>query len=236
MNVFSYWEGPRPEYIQTCLDSIKKVCGDDFVLVEPETVEVWLGKTLHRNWKLLGQPALRADAIRAALLAAHGGWWLDADTILFKHPREVNESFPDDVLYMTWDKPPRRALNGYIYMAKDSTASRRWLARVNDALADDPERIDWTDIGERSITGDLVNDPNAREIPRRLFLPIDIDSNVKTFFSTESPLRFMSHDTVAFGLNHSWFMYHRGNEMSIPREKWKGSHLLIHKLLTGASQ
>jgi hypothetical protein len=237
MNIFSYWEGPLPEYIDVCLKSIRKACGDDFVLVEPETVDVWLNGHLHRNWKLLGQPALRADAIRAALLAVHGGWWLDADTVLFKHPQEVNETFPGEVLYMTWNRPPKRVLNGYIFMARGCRASLRWLERVNDTLARDPEKIDWTDIGEKAITSDLTDDPNAREIPRQLFLPIDIDSNVKAFFSTENPSRFIDHrSTVAFGLNHSWFMYHKSNEMTLPKSRWAESNLLIHKLLAGASR
>lgn len=236
MNVFSYWEGPRPPHIDVCLESIRSICGDDFALVEPETVEAWIGGALHRNWKLLSQPALRADAIRAALLAVNGGWWIDADTVMFRHPRVVNETFSDPVLYMTWDRPPRRALNGYIFMERGVEASRRWLARVNEALARDPERIDWTDIGERAITEDLLKDPTAREIPRRLFLPIDIDSSVKTFFSTENPSRFTSSDTVAYGMNHSWFMYHKPNEMNLPRERWGESRLLIHRLLHGAVQ
>lgn len=237
MNIFSYWEGPRPEYIQVCLDSMARVLGDDFRLVTPETVDQWLPPdTLHPAYKTLPQPALRADAIRAALLAVYGGWWWDADTVAICRPdRLLAENPGAEALYTTWTRAPLRVLNGYVWVRPGSTLSARWLEHVNRTLERDATSVDWCSLGEQLLTGLMTAFPQAVRIPRQLVLPIDIDSNVAEFFQ---PGKFwsMSDRAVCYGLNHSWFMYHHGPHMLLPRAEWGGSPLLIHSLLHWATQ
>ncbi|WP_455387477.1 capsular polysaccharide synthesis protein [Petrachloros mirabilis] len=227
--IWTYWEGNRPEYIQVCLDSMKRVCGNDLVIVTPENLEEYVPRTLHPSWRRLPQPALRADCIRAALLANHGGWWLDADTIVLRHPYGVNERYRDDCLYMTWTKPPRRILNGYIYMAPGYDGARRWLSLINLDLP--RGGAEWCSLGEKLLTEDLTNDPEAKEIPRRLFLPIDIDSEVHHFFEDQEWGWWVHEDTVCFGLNHSYFMYHYPEAMTAPAADRTDSPLMIHRLI-----
>jgi len=236
MNVFTYWEREKPNYINLCLASIEKVCcegGIRFILVTPENLCNHLPDgVLHENYRLLPQPALRADCIRAALLATHGGWWWDADTVAIRPPNLLSEMYADaNALYMTWSNPPRRALNGYIYFPKEHPVARAWLNKINDLLRRNPEEASWCSLGEALLT-DMLNDcQDAREIDRRLFLPIDIDSSVATFFSEGDPQAYIEDDTVCFGLNHSWFMYHKPHDMELAPSRWVNSPLLIHQLL-----
>jgi hypothetical protein len=228
VNIFSYWEGLRPEYIQVCLDSMARVLGDDFHLVTPETVDQWIPVgTLDPAWQKLSQPALRADCIRAALLAVHGGWWWDADTIAFRHPDCIQTHAP--CLYMTWMNSPRRILNGYIYMEPGYAGSRRWLGRINEELS--KGKADWCSLGEKLLTDDLSSDPAAVEIPRRLFLPVDIDKEVHHFFENQEWGWWMKEDTVCFGLNHSYFMYHYSAKMTATADERRDSPLMIHRLI-----
>jgi hypothetical protein len=224
-----------PEYISICLWSARMICssGLEFTCVTPENVRTFLPPgTIHENYLKLQQPALRADCIRAALLARYGGWWWDADTVGINYPSKsiVN---PESALYMIWDKAPRRILNGYIYIPPDATIAKMWLGTVNGALMDDYEHIDWCSLGEGVLTN-LLPELGAMQIDRSTFLPIDIDSSVGLFFGEEDFHKYLTHHTVCFGLNHSWFMYHRAEAMNLPSSEWSKSPLLIHKLLEHA--
>jgi len=206
-----------------------KALGDDFQLVTPENLDTYLPPgVLHDGWSRLPQPALRADCLRAALLATHGGWWWDADTLAFQKPPEPR----GPVVYMTWTRLPRRVLNGYIYMEKGYPLALRWLSRINHVLRTNPKSVDWCSLGESVLTHDVSNDSRALEISRSLFLPIDIDSNVEEFFTLAKWNLYRGTDTVCFGLNHSYFVYHHPKAMTIPPDRWKDSPLLVHQLLT----
>jgi hypothetical protein len=230
-----------PPHIAVCLKSMAKACESpqiNFHLTNPENIGTYLDDgILHPNYLQLTQPALRADCIRAALLATHGGWWWDADTIAMQSPMALMAEHPyASALYMTWTKPPLRVLNGYIYMKAGYGTASRWLAQINEALAHSPSGIEWCSLGEKLLTDILPHCPHAHAIPRRLFLPIDIDSSVKTFFDPHDPCLLVQNDTVCFGLNHSWFMYHKPHQMTLPPNDWANSPLLIHRLLAQAQE
>ena len=229
MNVWTYWEGDRPVFIDVCLSTASRACAGkvDFHLVTPDNLKIYLPDgVLDPRYAQLPQPALRADAIRAALLATHGGWWWDADTVVFCDPLHLPAA---PALYMTWTKLPRRVLNGYIYLEK--TFAEPWLDSVNKSLRDGVETVRWCSLGEELLTNRLTRSPEAVELPRRLFLPIDIDADVKSFFLPGDFVSYLQSDTVCFGLNFSWFMYHRREEMLLGREFWAKSPLLVHRLL-----
>jgi hypothetical protein len=204
-------------------------CGDDFHLITPETLLDYIspGRINDRHGKL--QPAIRTCCIRAALLAEYGGWWWDADTIALRSPQELTQKHDSAAgIYLTWDEEPQRVLNGYIYLTRDAAAE--WLGRINWTLTNDFDNIRWCSMGEGILTPLLLDNPEAVHVPRRLFLPIDVDSSVETFFNEGNPQTYMCPDTVSFGLNHSYFMYHHRDLMTPP---WDGS-LLIHRLLRAA--
>jgi hypothetical protein len=227
MNVWTYWEGDKPPFIDVCLRSMQRVCHDvNFHIVTPDTINDYLLNTLNPRYLQLPQPALRADAIRAALLATYGGWWWDADTIALQSPTSLPIA---PAIYMTWTNPPRRILNGYIYL--ESTVAKPWLDNVNFMLESDFDSIDWCSLGEKLLTDTIPNLPGAIEIDRSRFLPIDIDSSVADFFSSRYPSDLINDNTICFGLNYSWFMYHHRKDMLLPQDEWKNSPLLIHKLL-----
>jgi mannosyltransferase OCH1-like enzyme len=227
--VWSYWEGPRPDYIQACLDSLKRVCSN-FILVTPETVDQYIGDVLNSSYKKLKQIALKADCIRAALLAKYGGFWFDADTIGLKDPITLFRTFGQvSALYSVWDQKPLRVLNGYIYIAPNNPICQVWLNKINEVLKSNPSSAVWTSLGEHILTPLLTHqDSKAVRVPRATFLPIDIDSNVIKFFSNEEYQTYVMDSTVCFGLNHSWFMYHKAKSMD--KSQWN-SPILIHQLL-----
>ncbi len=227
MKVWTYWEGPQPPHIKVCLGSMVNVLGSDLTILDPNSAVKAVGSNLNRNWRRLSQPALKADAIRAALLALYGGWWWDADTIAFRKPEF---DYTSSVIYTTWTKDPVRVLNGYIWFPPNSPIAAKWLDSVNTAL-NKPTSVDWTSIGEKLLTGLVLNDLKAFRIDRAQVLPVDIDSNVAHFFEDRPLEPYLESNPICFGLNHSWFIYHKPNQMDV--NSWNGT-LLIHKLLRRA--
>ena len=236
LHVWTYWEGPKLPYIEVCLKSVACACnvsGVEFHLVTPETLYQFIGKnTLHPNHNHL-QLAMKADCIRAALLAKYGGWWFDADTIGLQSPLEITNKHSDaEVLYMTWTRPPRRILNGYIYIAKGSSLAQKWLAKINYRLQHNFEKANtWLGLGEKLLTPIVDGQGGCVEIKRSLFLPIDIDKSVPRFFKVIDFNKYLLKDTVCYGLNHSWFLSKQRRALTLNPERWKSSPVLLHQLL-----
>jgi hypothetical protein len=259
MNLWTYWEGPRNPFIDTCLASMEAVCtdGTEFHLVTPTNASSYLDDWLHPNYLEItsthgcNPAAMRAGAIRVALLARYGGMYWDADTIGLRNPAELVSQYEGiplanlnlkhrpvvDVLYTTWDRPPTRVLNGYIYMRKGCYEAMEWLGRVNKRLETQRENpVVWTELGEQLLTPIVMESATAWRVPRETFLPIDVDSNVEEFFDhwqtrfTECP------EAVCFGMNQSYFMHHHRKEMELSPDKWRESPLLIHRLLEMARE
>jgi hypothetical protein len=230
LNVWAYWAGPRPRWIDTCLNSFSRCCRrSDFHLLTPENVQ-GLSLGLPDRWKSL-PPGVGTDCLRAALLARYGGLWVDADTVCLKDPASLLEVYqPSQFLFSTWDKMPYRAIAGYVYAPKGHRIAMRWHENVVSALKWS-ENIGWGDLGETALTPIVRQSPSIQScylMPRGTFLPIDIDSDVEMLFDKRDWQERVGPGTVAFGLNHSWMMEHRREIMEADPE---GSPILIHRLL-----
>lgn len=202
-NIFTYWEGPRPPYIQRCLEIMKGIG----VQILDDTCD--FVRNLHPNWKTLSRPAQRADAVRVAAIEARGGLWIDADTIstgLLSFFDKVDETV--DLMYCRWSD--KRVLNGYFYGKEHSPVMREWLKQINSLLSRQTVGLAWTSLGE-GVLNPLINlrfKESCVEFSRSVFLPINIDQIPAVFFEPVSYKAFLKKDTIAIGLNHSWFCDH----------------------------
>lgn len=227
MNLWTYWEGSKPEYIDVCLRSIQIIKDVDFHLVTPDNLHTYLpANTIHPDFAKLNEPALRADYIRCAILCEHGGMWWDADTVALRSPTHLIKNDPE-CIYTTWNKLPVRALNGYIYFRSNSELCKEWKRLVDQRL-DKQEEVLWCGLGEQILTPLVINNEHATRVDRTTFLPIDIDSSVSAFFEPGNPDKFITSKTVCFGLNHSWFMYHKSDVINM---EWNNSDILFHQLM-----
>ncbi len=237
LNVWTYWEGSRLPYIDVCLASISRVCnvpGVEFHLVTPKNLSEFLPKgTFHSNFSRLNSSSFTADCIRSALLAKHGGWWWDADTVGLQSPLTLTKQYPNaEMIYTSWPTPPKRILNGYIYARQKSLLARKWLNRINHRLRHEFSLANaWLGLGEKLLTPLLENHPDCQEIDYRTFLPINIDQEVSRFFESTDFQRYLRDDTICYGLNHSWFFHKKRREVSLNPCDWGASPLLFHKLM-----
>lgn len=235
MNVFTYWEGSGQPYIADCLATVRQHTRRDCVYrhVIPERFEQYgLDELLHPNWRTIKELGVKSDCVRVAMLAKYGGLYVDADTVMLRSPVGIIDESKDCV-FMTWTKPPRRVIAGYIYCRPGSPVAQKWLENVNQFLASGI--WGWTDLGEKCLTPAVdAHLATCEQIPLDTFLPIEIDREVQRFFTTDDYRTLVKPHTIAFGLNHSWMMRVHGRLMLQPAERVQHSPILIHRLLTDA--
>lgn len=236
MNVWTHWEGPKVPYIETCLDTIRQHCykGCLFHQVNEQTMSKYIPEgLLHPNWKNIKRLGVKSDCIRAAVLYLYGGLYVDADSIMLKSPKgRIDES--KDCVYMRWSTPPDRVIAGYIYCKQKSVVAKKWLDNINATL--ERNEFKWCQLGEGCLTPAVNSTENCEQIPLKTFLPIEIDIVVEKFFRQEEWQRHIAGNTIAFGLNHSWFMSRRPKEMAVPFKRMATSKVLLHRLLHYASE
>lgn len=236
MNVWSYWSGPKPHWIQTCLDSIQRCCvRSKFHLVTPENWKQYVTLPLPKRWLEL-PPGVGTDCLRSVLLAEHGGLWIDADTVCLKDPQILldGQRYADkQFLFSRWTD--NRVIAGYVYSPKGHQVAMQWYDTVVSALKH-ADGIGWGDLGETTLTPIVRRAKelmSSRQLPLSTFLPIDIDKSVTTFFNVGDWKTFVTNRTIAFGMNHSWMQDKKPVEMSY--ESLNGP-LLVHRLLRDAAR
>lgn len=235
LNVWTYWAGPMPAWIKTCLDSMRRCCKDsELHVLTPDLLPPNLD--LPRRWLGL-MPGVGTDCLRSALLAQYGGLWMDADTVCVEDPAVLfrDRHHPEQFLYSRWPGPPDRVIAGYVYSPKGHPIARQWHDRVKSAL-NNGHQVSWGSLGEGCLTP-IVNGCLDRtwEMPLETFLPVNIDhGGVARYFQRSGWRDFIAEGvTVAFGLNYSWMT---DKKSAVMHADYSDSHIMIHRLLRDAQQ
>lgn len=243
MNVWAYWEGPRPPFINVCLRMIERACDSSemrFRLVTPLEIKKLISDgTLYKRLEWIQDARLRSRCAQAAVLALYGGWWIDVDTLCYQSPRCINEENPGvSVLYLTQQAKPFAVQDNPIYVEPKHPLATLWLLRANEALA-------ATDGGELALRGRLNPGISsliqqecswAKKIEYRRFFPLDLRIHPEELFLPKDPYDYIRDDTIAFGLKHSTMMRQHPKEMNLSETEWGRSPLLIHRLLADAKE
>jgi hypothetical protein len=238
---WSYWDDNAAAktwpHIRICLDSMRRVLGDDLTIVTPETIDDLIGSDLIPDWRSVPTLGPRVCAIRAALLYLHGGCWIDADTVMFRRP-VIDEDA--DLCYCVWPTPPRRVLSGYLAARKESPVIRAWIANINRTIAAGPRKDWWLVLGEHALTPavDMAESfPYTRlvEWPLKMWIPLNMDTEPQYYCEPCDYLRWCENETVAFALNHSWLTANHKWGMVMDLAAMQQSPLLIHQLLSDAA-
>lgn len=81
--IWTYWKGPRPGWINLCLESLARHCPQAEVITEEAFLDLWTDRTPQLEQAFLRQaPNLQSDVVRAWQLCHLGGIWIDADAII----------------------------------------------------------------------------------------------------------------------------------------------------------
>ena len=166
--LFTFWEGPMPAYVELCLATWKR------------PFEVLTYKNLH-NYSEIDIKALQkftlpqiADFVRVHVLRDHGGYWLDADTIM------LSNNLPEET--MVGDPATRTNSIGLLHAEKGSEMFRAWAAYQDEVVRDADLLNKWDIMGNRFTDPYLIEHPEIEIHPIWKYYPESYMMNYVTRF------------------------------------------------------
>lgn len=206
MYIWLYWENRPgkviPPYIELCHETVRRHCGDDFevVLTTPETIRNYIPdagpfeKIRNKN------PAIRAAYIRVALLAKHGGIWLDSDIIVMKSFYPMKELIEKhDFVCFHKNSAGDNHIPNWIFMSTPgSKVITEYKRRIDNAVSN-KKVFAWGRLGARMITPivrEWADEDDRIILPEKLVSPIPWQKK-RLFFSAGDPSAYIREDTLS---------------------------------------
>ena len=198
MALYTFWEGRMPAYIKLCLATWKR----------PYTVLNY--DNLHKYTDLNIEPLKRftlpqiADCVRVHVLRDHGGYWLDADTIM------LSGNLPEET--MVGDPVKRTNSIGVLHAKPGSEMFKEW-ARYQDEIISGPYTSELWSIMGNSFTDDYLKcHPEVSICPIERFYPelsmiggdISRSEKYRAFYFYESHHLSDLQQTDLLMLHNSW--------------------------------
>ena len=218
--LFLYWEGPCPDWILRCRETIMRH-GGDVRLLDRAAFEALRQDDRDIDLDPL-QPAHRADYARAYLLARHGGIWLDSDCILMRPLDRVRAALTAHGFVVHQDRQGYYP-NGFIAAAPDNPTARLFYQAVADRLRSGPA-LSWISLGGEPLTRLLRQGRAAfHELPCAAIQPI-CWSQPELFFRTGDAAehaRSFDPDALTYMLSNTqitaFAAQHPGADLLAPR-------------------
>ena len=144
VNTFTYWEGPKPDYIQLCHETQKRHNENNYGLfhsscytcLTPENLREFdcLKPYLDDEFYNSLHPAHRADIVRVKLLETYGGVWIDSDFIsMNSFDTLINSSSRHHKLYYYRDS--WQATNGILIAPPRHSIVVEWSRKIDCVFA-----------------------------------------------------------------------------------------------------
>jgi len=139
--IFTFWEGPKPAYIDLCMATWPF----EYVLLDYSNLHNYTDLPMD----LVKQYPLQqvADIVRVHVLRDNGGTWLDADTI-------VLGDLPEETIL--GDPASRHNTIGFLQVGENSDMFHEWAAFQNEIIRQQ-QKARW------SMFGNEFTDPYLRE-------------------------------------------------------------------------
>lgn len=204
MTVWMFWEGPRPDYVELCLETVRRHHPDVRVLDRAAFDVLW---TEDRDLPLDGLSLNHlSDYVRAYLLSRHGGLYIDADAVVMRNldPLLIAAQVHGFVGY--------REPQGYMSCNFMASRAGDWVIndhyrRVVERLRD-PRPLAWLDLASTPMN--IAVRDNARYaliLPTSAIMPLAWneserlamrrdDRDHEAHFSDRSWMWMLSNNTV----------------------------------------
>jgi hypothetical protein len=186
--IWQYWEtkGEKPAFVDDLYRLAMQNSGVRVIRVTPETVHTWLPH-LEPEVMQIAELAHKADMLRARLVLAHGGMWLDSDAVVLKDLNWILDGLreSDFVCFNEAGKlvtPPRVKVNCFA-ARRQSRVVGAWVERQRQKLAQ--PSFGWEEIGTDLLDSIVLDNPSiVRFHPFSLIAPVSW-RDVDRFLSTE---------------------------------------------------
>lgn len=197
--VYTFWEGPMPEYIKLCMDTWKV----DYKVLNYDNLGEYIALPMDRVKGLTLQ--LLADCVRVHLLRDYGGYWLDADTIM------LSPELPEENIVGLVKE--RTNTIGFLHTEPHTEMYEKWAAYQDRVLKTyDKKGIKWDMVGN-SFTDDYIKNnkdisiyPSNNLWPEVYMIKEDIPREQKYkkfYFEKNYNLKDIKQDKLLM-LHNSW--------------------------------
>lgn len=174
MNVYTYWTGPKPPWIELCLESLEKNTPGIEVLNEQTWRRLFAGAPFGFKKIVRQMPNVQSDYIRAHLLYHHGGVWVDADCVCFKDLHQVLDYLQEHsfVAYFARGSRTGQMCSALIASRPHSEIARHYLTLMEYKLHAIRRKLGRLSLGPRVLmkASRLANE-RPYMIPQRLVHP-----------------------------------------------------------------
>ncbi len=150
-SLYQYWDHSPPEQVRVLLDRNRQLCklnGISYYLFTDELARDFLRfycppEVLYA-YDVAPHPAMKSDVFRVAILAAYGGYYLDADMVFLDAFGELF-SLPGELAVFRWRSHGRRNICSWLL---GSTPGSPPITFLRDAMAN-------------SVSSECLRDPEA---------------------------------------------------------------------------
>jgi len=187
--VWTYWEGPWPDWIRTCWRTIA-AAHPNVRLVTPESFDRLRDRDRDIDLSRL-QVAHRADFVRMFLLQRFGGLWVDADCLAMQPLQPVLDLLAQHEMVGHRERSGRVS-NGFLAARPGARIAVATYERICAVLRS-RQPLGWTTIGSEPLTAAIAADTAGwHELPCERVQPV-CWSRPEAFFARRTPAE---HDKV----------------------------------------
>ena len=142
-NVFTFWEGEMPGYIKLCMDTWQI----PFTVLNYNNLKDYTDLQIEplQQYSLM----LISDVVRVHVLRDHGGYWIDADTIM------LTDQLPD--ANIVGDPSNRENSIGFLYTEPHSKMFTEWAKFQAEIISRNDAPHIWSMFGN-AFTDAYVRD------------------------------------------------------------------------------
>lgn len=171
MKIWSYWEGPKPKWIEMCHHSLIHNGGHNVEILDWNSFsKLWTHDTDLPIKNLY--VAHQADFIRAYLIKHFGGVWVDADCLIMKNMSPLLATCKEwDFFY--YRQKSGSLSNAFIGAKTDSITADHFYRGVRWRLRQ-PEPLGWLDIGSHKMDEAIsAAGANCLQLAQEMVAPFD---------------------------------------------------------------
>jgi hypothetical protein len=147
LQVWQYWEGPMPGYVELCVETVRRHYPAARLLDRAEFDTLW---TADRDVPIEHLAAAnRSDFVRAYVLRHHGGIWLDSDFVLLRRFHELDE-LPESVTFAGYRVDGGDFTNNLMYSRPGDAVLAELYSQICEHLRRGAP-IRWLEIGSVAL-------------------------------------------------------------------------------------
>jgi len=224
--VWMYWEDlpgrTQAPYLRLCRETVERNAGLAVVVLSRESVHDYV-KLDGDRWRNLASPVYRSDYLRTRLLYAHGGIWMDSDTIALQSLSELLIPLEQHQIVGFGQEAGGRLYTGLLGGRQGSELMRAWMDAQDEAI----ERglTSYAALGQE-ISWSMIA-PRAGYWPLAQVAPVMWWEWRRFASRLDSPARVLAADPVTVVLWNSGMDRRFG---SLSESEFLGGHTLLSRL------